>query len=197
MPFTINFDVFRTANVRVTMIPQDGKSVGASELRVWGVREMLHGFEITVPEMVPGDNQLPLSVMLEEAKEQSQPVYIKMVDSAGAEQVFMEEIPANKQTADFSFFLTEAVEGRIQLTVSLQEDFSEGRTVFLTKRLSEDLFQSIYEEVKTPYEYGIVLSYSGVGTDTFDSDLIDNPNVFAIPGDDTYVYMTYVGHDGT
>ena len=93
--------------------------------------------------------------------------------------------------------LTEAVEGRIQLTVSLQEDFSEGRTVFLTKRLSEDLFQSIYEEVKTPYEYGIVLSYSGVGTDTFDSDLIDNPNVFAIPGDDTYVYMTYVGHDGT
>lgn len=197
VPFTINFDVFRTANVRVTMIPQDGKSVGASELRVWGVREMLHGFEITVPEMVPGDNQLPLSVMLEEAKEQSQPVYIKMVDSAGAEQVFMEEIPANKQTADFSLDLTEAVEGRIQLTVSLQEDFSEGRTVFLTKRLSEDLFQSIYEEVKTPYEYGIVLSYSGIGTDTFDSDLIDNPNVFAIPGDDTYVYMTYVGHDGT
>ena len=48
VPFTINFDVFRTANVRVTMIPQDGKSVGASELRVWGVREMLHGLKITV-----------------------------------------------------------------------------------------------------------------------------------------------------
>ena len=197
VPFTIDFNVFRTAKVRVTVTPQDGKSVGASELRVWGVREMLHGFEMTVPAVVPGDNQLPLSVTLETVREQAQPLYIKAVDSTGAEQTFSEEIPANTQTADFSLDLSSLAEGEIELTVSLQEDFSDARTVALTKRLSNEVFQSIYEEVKTPYEYGIVLSYSGVGTGTFDSDLIDNPNVFAIPGDDTYVYMTYVGHDGT
>ncbi len=93
MPFTIDFDVFRTATVRVTVTPQDGKSVGASELRVWGVREMLHGFEMTVPAVVPGDNQLPLSVTLETVREQAQPLYIKAVDSTGAEQTFKQRDP--------------------------------------------------------------------------------------------------------
>jgi len=55
--------------------------------------------------------------------------------------------------------------------------------------------KNIYEEVKTPYNYGILLSFSRVPRE-FDSDLVDNPNIFTIPHDKKYIYMTYVGHDG-
>ena len=66
-----------------------------------------------------------------ELKSRDQPVHIKMVDSAGAEQVFMEEDPAgNKQTADFSLDHERGrgVEGRIQTEVCFAGGFfgSEG-----------------------------------------------------------------------
>jgi len=54
--------------------------------------------------------------------------------------------------------------------------------------------QAIYDEIKTPHEYGVVLSGSGNEGD-FDSVLVDCPHVFRMPDDNCW-YMTYVGHDG-
>ncbi|WP_105567014.1 cadherin-like beta sandwich domain-containing protein [Microbacterium halophytorum] len=63
-----------------------------------------------------------------------------------------------------------------------------------TDEISQEVFDQIYEEVKTPYEYGMVLS-KGEQIADFDSELTDQMNVFRIPGDDEYVYTTYVGKD--
>lgn len=60
--------------------------------------------------------------------------------------------------------------------------------------ISQEVFNEIYEEVKTPYEYGLVLE-KGEQIADFDSELTDQMNVFQIPGDDEYVYTTYVGKD--
>lgn len=57
--------------------------------------------------------------------------------------------------------------------------------------IPQEEIQKIYEEVKTPYDYGVILRPSGKEGD-FDSDLVDNPHVFR-EGD--WWYMTYIGHD--
>lgn len=51
---------------------------------------------------------------------------------------------------------------------------------------------AILEQIKTPYEQGVVLYPSGK-KNTFDSELVDIPHVFRMDGE---WYMTYVGHDG-
>jgi predicted GH43/DUF377 family glycosyl hydrolase len=60
--------------------------------------------------------------------------------------------------------------------------------------VSQEVFNQIYDEVKTPYEYGLVLK-AGEQIADFDSELTDQMNVFRIPGDNEYVYTTYVGKD--
>lgn len=60
--------------------------------------------------------------------------------------------------------------------------------------ITQDVFNQIYDEVSTPYEYGMVLP-KGEQIADFDSELTDQMNVFRIPGDDEYVYTTYVGKD--
>ncbi|MCI1936114.1 MAG: cadherin-like beta sandwich domain-containing protein [Bifidobacteriaceae bacterium] len=60
--------------------------------------------------------------------------------------------------------------------------------------ISADVMKQIYDEVKTPYDYGIVLPKGDQPAD-FDSELTDQMNVFKIPGDNDYVYTTYVGKD--
>lgn len=61
--------------------------------------------------------------------------------------------------------------------------------------VSKSVIDRIYEEIKTPYEYALILRPSAI-SGNYDSNLVDNPNVFCIPGEDEYVYMTFVGHDG-
>jgi len=56
----------------------------------------------------------------------------------------------------------------------------------------EEKIQTVFDEIKTQREQGIVLSPSGK-RGAFDCDLVDNPHVFRMGGD---WYMTYVGHDG-
>ncbi|MDR1221664.1 MAG: hypothetical protein LBL07_02125 [Tannerella sp.] len=73
--------------------------------------------------------------------------------------------------------------------------------------IPESVFDSIYHEVKTPYEYGYFLT--GGLTDLFpptnvplgerlssDPGIVGNPIVFRIPGDRKYVYMSFTYHDG-
>lgn len=59
----------------------------------------------------------------------------------------------------------------------------------------DPIAQSIYKEVQTPYEYGIVL-HSSDDQVSFDCNMVDSMFAFGLPGDNEYVYMTYIGHDG-
>ena len=56
----------------------------------------------------------------------------------------------------------------------------------------QDSTEAIFQEIKTPYEQGVILRPSGKDS-AFDSHLVDNPHVFRF---DSSWYMTYVGHDG-
>src|SRR5690349_7050033 len=56
-----------------------------------------------------------------------------------------------------------------------------------TKVVSQEVMQSIYEEIKTPYKYGVVLKHP----DT--TKLIDSPTIFRA---DNQWFMTYIVFDG-
>lgn len=195
--FEITFDQVTTSKVRIHLQSQPEKSVGVSEMNIWGTEKLLYGFKISAPSVVPQDNIVPVNMVLENVPEQSQKVYLKVADGLGKEKTQVEEISAGVKEQEISVNTEGMNEGNLTITVSLNQDYSEAKQVVVKKNISSEVIQNIYEEVKTPYEYGIVLEYSGQGSGEFDSDLIDNPNVFTIPGDDKYVYMTYVGHDGS
>lgn len=57
----------------------------------------------------------------------------------------------------------------------------------LDKTVSEEVMQKIYEEIKTPYKYGIVFQHP----DT--SKMIDSPTIFR---ENDVWYMTYIIYDG-
>jgi predicted GH43/DUF377 family glycosyl hydrolase len=64
---------------------------------------------------------------------------------------------------------------------------TEKRTSLPGKKVSGEMMQHIYEEIKTPYKYGIVLKHP----DT--TKLIDSPTIFRA---DNRWYMTYIVFDG-
>ncbi len=55
-----------------------------------------------------------------------------------------------------------------------------------------NIFNKIHEEIKTPYQYGVILRPSGIKGSP-DSDAVDCPSVFENEGK---YYMTYVCHNG-
>jgi predicted GH43/DUF377 family glycosyl hydrolase len=57
------------------------------------------------------------------------------------------------------------------------------------------VIKDIYEEIKTPYSYGVIMSPGSDGTD-YDKATMTSPSIFKIPGDDKYIYMTYAAYDG-
>ncbi|WP_425516263.1 hypothetical protein, partial [Ligaoa zhengdingensis] len=188
-------DVVSTSQIRMKLEPQDGKSVGATEMRVWGKPNMLYGFSAKVDNIVPDDGQIPVSVTVEAAQE-ARTLYYKAEDAEGKAVDGSVGIPAGETGVSFSVDAAELGIGEVKLSLSLKEDFSEVKAYTLTKRIPSSVINDLYEQVKTPYSYGVVLRYSGV-EGAFDSALVDNANVFRMPGDNEYVYMTFVGHDGT
>lgn len=190
--YDISFKPVTTEKLRVALV-NEAASVGGSELEVFGTYRMQHGFRLTLSEIQ--DGMLPVRIETESSPN-ARTLYLEMKDQSGCTVHRTVEIAANTTETLCELSLEGFAEGVITIRASLDSTYANSKTFTITKRIPDEVIQEIYNEVKTPYPYDIVLSFSGQKGD-FDSELVDNPNVFTIPGDTEYVYMTYVGHDGT
>lgn len=142
-----------------------------------------------------GDNELayPVEVKFANPVSQDTTVYITAADSAlptrSAEIKLTVKNGEVSGKAEMNLFILEP--GKIKFRASVNKNYSNPVRAIVTKLAETKAIKDIYNEVKAPFEYGVVIRPSGVDGD-FDSHLVDNPNVFK---DGDWWYMTYVGHD--
>ncbi|WP_346238629.1 glycosylase [Niabella insulamsoli] len=102
-----------------------------------------------------------------------------MMSTAVYMQSFLTQTPVRSVRA--VYVLKIALAGFIFLTTAVVSHAQKGKTV------SQDVMQHIYEEVKTPYKYGLVLLPPDTGKK------IDCPTIYKIRN--TW-FMTYIAFDG-
>ena len=151
-------------------------------------------FELVLAGQI-GDNELayPVEVMFEKPVGADTTVYIRAEDSAlptrtAEVQLIVKSGEVSGKT-EMNLFILEP--GKIKFRASTDKEYKNPVRSIVSKSADTKTIQDIYNEVKTPYEYGVILRPSGIEGD-FDSHLVDNPNVFR---DGDWWYMTYVGHD--
>ena len=169
------------------------KYAGATEFQVWGIAHLKYGFNLSCGK-ISGEGKLPVTVDVD-VKESAQTLYVKLKDTKGIEKEQTITIPAGQAKKEGELDLSGLAYGNVEITASLNSDYTNSKSYQVNNPIPSSVIDDIYDEIKTPYEYDVVLSPTGKSGD-YDSELVDNPNVFRIPGDDEYVYMTYVGHDG-
>ncbi|MDR0670842.1 MAG: hypothetical protein LBF64_00855, partial [Oscillospiraceae bacterium] len=124
-------------------------------------------------------------------------VYVRAADAAqNVLPTVAVTVPEGVRKHTFDIDLTGLASGALTLESSLSADFG-GSNVYTSRLVvyvAQSVIDDLYEEVKTPYEYGVILRPGQAGD--IDSNVVDNPLPFRIPGDEEHVYMTYVAHNG-
>ena len=186
--YTFTFEAVETTKLRVAL-ENASNSICITELETFGTYKPEKGFNMSFGALEDGE-KLPVTV-LHEKENASRTLYVRLADTKGttSEQTILLSAQAAATEAMLDWSTLQA--GKVTVTASLQEDYQEEKTYEIVKPISDSVIQEIYEEIKTPYPYGVVLRPGAQGE--WDSSLVDSPGVFQIPGDDEYVYMTYVG----
>ena len=192
------FTQVSTSSIRAKITPASGASFAISEMEVYGYEQVALGYKLNINKQVSSEEPAVISINLTEpAPEGGKTLWLTAKDTKGAEVKTSVVIPEGLTSYETQFDFTSLANGEIKIISSPDENYTETKEYATTKIkvISQEVMDDIFKEVETPYDYGVTLKFTGVPGD-YDSDLIDNPNVFRIPGDDEYVYMTYVGHNG-
>ena len=170
------------------------KKVGSGEHSFSIQYETSAQTELAIDTLTLNDASLRITASVPSSSEK-QNVYFKVADEK--ERVVEKTIvvPAGITGTTVRFDITGFYAGKIVVTASLNEDYSDGISKSTQRELDSTVMRELYEEIATPYEYDLVLKFNP--SNIWESTLVDNPTVFRIDGDDEYVYMTYVGHSGS
>ncbi|MDR1156804.1 MAG: hypothetical protein LBK75_00640 [Oscillospiraceae bacterium] len=196
------FEPVVTTSVRVRLTPASGASLAVSELQIWGVEIYQNGHKLSVPASLSttaGESAPTASVGVKlqaPAPDGGRTVYVRATDAAQNTAAVSVTVPAGVRERAFDISLAGLTAGAVTIESSLDADFADANVCAarLVVYVPQSVVDDIYEEVKTPYEYGVILRPGQVGD--IDSNVVDNPLPFRIPGDEDHVYMTYVAHDG-
>lgn len=190
------FDEVRTTKIRAVMDIQPGTCLAVSEMKVYGERVLHSGFELSFPEEAIARNEaaFPVKIRFNKALENHTNIYLRFKDFNVPRNEIKQKVSMVKgeNTKDIKVDLTVMSVGEVEVIGSLNEDYSNPMRYYMVREFGPKAIQDIYEEVKAPYDYGVVLNFSGAEGE-FDSDLVDNPHVFR---DGDWWYMTFNGHDG-
>jgi len=166
---------------------------GATEMEIMGVLQIEGGFQLTMGALAD-DGTIAVTADVNRS-DSDQTIYISMTDVTGILYERAIVVPAGSHSVEAKLDAADLAAGEVEVRASLSADFRDAKTYSFHKPIPNSVIAALHEEIKTPYEYDVILRPTGVNGD-YDSDLVDNPNIFTIPGDTDYVYMTYVGHDG-
>ena len=181
----------RTTQLRLVLTPESGACVGATELQVWGEYIIPGGFTMLLDK--EQNEKLPITLWVTKQDSQ-QTVYLKLTDTKNVTITENVVFAAGETEKSLEISVANLESSEVTVTGSLSEDFSNPKTLTFIKAIPDSVIDQLYEEVKTPYQYDVIISEGAEGD--WDGVSIDNPTMFSMPGDDEYVYMTYSGFDG-
>lgn len=181
----------RTTQLRLVLTPESGACVGATELQVWGEYIIPGGFTMLLDK--EQNEKLPITLWVTKQDSQ-QTVYLKLTDTKNVTITENVVFAAGETEKSLEISVANLESSEVTVTGSLSEDFSNPKTLTFIKAIPDSVIEQLYEEVKTPYQYDVIISEGAEGE--WDGVSIDNPTMFSMPGDDEYVYMTYSGFDG-
>ena len=180
-----------TTQLRLVLTPESGACVGATELQVWGEYIIPGGFTMLLDK--EHDEKLPITLWVTKQDSQ-QTVYLKLTDTNNVTITENVVFAAGETEKSLEISVANLESSEVTVMGSLSEDFTNPKTLTFIKAIPDSVIEQLYEEVKTPYQYDVIISEGAEGE--WDGVSIDNPTMFSMPGDDEYVYMTYSGFDG-